>query len=195
MVGLKSIAAYRGGLHVQPRTFDEAAAAFPALKELARRYGRVRLSERTVLDYLLRDMADPAGGFHSAEDADSEGHEGKFYVWTPEEIRAVLGADAERALAYWGVDRGPNFEGKNILYVAGEPDRAAIDPLRRQLLAARAARVRPGRDDKVLAGWNGLACRALAEAGRALGRRDYVDAAVRTLAGSARSMGVTVEGL
>jgi uncharacterized protein YyaL (SSP411 family) len=138
-----------------------------------------RVCEET-LDYLLRDMADPAGGFHSAEDADSEGHEGKFYVWTPEEIRAVLGADADRALAYWGVDRGPNFEGKSNLYLAGEPDPEAIASLRQRLYQARERRVRPGRDDKVLAAWNGLACRALAEAGRALGRPDYVAAAGRT---------------
>jgi uncharacterized protein YyaL (SSP411 family) len=136
-----------------------------------------RVCEET-LDYLLRDMRDPAGGLHSAEDADSEGHEGKFYVWTADEIRAVLGADADRALTYWGVDRGPNFEGANILYLAGEPDPMAVAPLRRRLLEARGRRVRPGRDDKVLAGWNGLACRALAEAGRALGRADYVAAAV-----------------
>jgi len=110
-----------------------------------------RVCEET-LDYVLRDMTDPAGGFYSAEDADSEGHEGKFYVWTADEIRAVLGADAA-------------------------PE--AIAPLRRRLFEARERRVRPGRDDKVLAGWNGLACRALAEAGRALGRRDYVAAAVR----------------
>jgi len=138
-----------------------------------------RVCEET-LDYLLRDMVDPAGGFHSAEDADSEGHEGRFYVWTADEIRAVLGPDADRALAHWGVDRGPNFEGTNILYVAGEPDPEAIAPLRRRLYEARERRGRPGRDDKVLAAWNGLACRALAEAGRALGRPDYVAAAVRT---------------
>ena len=137
-----------------------------------------RVCEET-LDYLPRDMTDPAGGFYSAEDADSEGHEGKFYVWAADEIRDVLGADADRALAYWGVDRGANFEGKNILYLPGEPDPEAIAPLRRRLLEARERRVRPGRDDKVLAGWNGLACRALAEAGRALGRSDYVAAAVR----------------
>jgi uncharacterized protein len=137
-----------------------------------------RVCEET-LDYLLRDMVDPAGGFYSAEDADSEGHEGKFYVWTADEVRAVLGAEADRALAYWGLDRGPNFEGASILHVAGEPDPEAIAPLRRRLLEARERRVRPGRDDKVLAGWNGLACRALAEAGRALGRDDYVTAAVR----------------
>jgi len=137
-----------------------------------------RVCEET-LDYLLRDMADPAGGFHSAEDADSEGHEGKFYVWTPEEIRSVLGTDADRAMAYWGVDRGPNFEGHSILFLAGEPDPAGIAPLRHRLWEVREHRVRPGRDDKVLAAWNGLACRALAEAGRALGRADYIAAAVR----------------
>ena len=137
-----------------------------------------RVCEET-LDYVLRDMTDPAGGFYSAEDADSEGHEGKFYVWTPEEIRAVLGPDADRALAYWGVDRGPNFEGKSNLFVAGEPDPESVAPLRKRLLEARAKRVRPGRDDKVLAAWNGLACRVLAEAGRALGRADYVATAVR----------------
>jgi hypothetical protein len=137
-----------------------------------------RVCEET-LDYVLRDMTDPAGGFYSAEDADSEGHEGKFYVWTADEIRAVLGTDAERALAYWGVDRGPNFEGKNNLFLAGEPKPGSIAPLRRRLLEVRSRRVRPGRDDKVLAAWNGLMCRALAEAGRALGRTDYVAAAVR----------------
>ena len=136
-----------------------------------------RVCEET-LDYVLREMTDPAGGFYSAEDADSEGHEGKFYVWTPDEIRAVLGADADRALAYWGVDRGPNFEGKSNLFLAGEPEPESIAPLRRRLLEVRARRVRPGRDDKVLASWNGLACRAFAEAGRALGRADYVAAAV-----------------
>ncbi|HXD99283.1 MAG TPA: thioredoxin domain-containing protein [Candidatus Acidoferrum sp.] len=150
-----------------------------------------RVCEET-LDYVLRDMTDPSGGFYSAEDADSEGHEGKFYVWTAEEIRAVLGADADRALAYWGVDRGTNFEGKNNLFLAGEADPESIAQLRKRLLEARGKRVRPGRDDKVLAAWNGLACRALAEAGRALGRADYVAAAVRNaefLLGSMRRDG------
>jgi uncharacterized protein YyaL (SSP411 family) len=138
-----------------------------------------RICEET-LDYVLREMTDPEGGFYSAQDADSEGHEGKFFVWTPDEIRGVLGGDAaERALAYWGVNRGPNFEGKNILYVAGEPDPLAIAGARRALYEARERRVHPGRDDKVLAAWNGLACRAFAAAGRALNRSDYVTAAVR----------------
>jgi len=137
-----------------------------------------RVCEET-LDYVLREMTDPAGGFYSAQDADSEGEEGKFFVWTAGEIRAVLGPDADAALAYWGVDRGPNFEGRSILWVPGRPDPDGIAPLRRRLLEARAPRVRPARDDKVLAAWNGLACQALAEAGRVLGRADYVAAAAR----------------
>jgi len=137
-----------------------------------------RICEET-LDYVLREMADPAGGFYSAQDADSEGHEGKFFVWTADEIRALLGPTAAAALRYWGVEQGPNFEGKNILFVAGEPDPDRMADARRRLFEARGRRVHPGRDDKVLASWNGLACRAFAEAGRALERPDYVAAAVR----------------
>ncbi|HXU89267.1 MAG TPA: thioredoxin domain-containing protein, partial [Methylomirabilota bacterium] len=137
-----------------------------------------RVCEET-LDYVVREMTDPSGGFYSAQDADSEGHEGKFFVWTPDELRAVLGAEADAAMAYWGVDRGPNFEGKSILYLPGEPDPTRMAAARRKLYEARERRVHPGRDDKVLAGWNGLMCQAFAEAGRALGRADYVAAAVR----------------
>jgi hypothetical protein len=137
-----------------------------------------RVCEET-LDYVLREMTDPAGGFYSAQDADSEGHEGKFFVWTPDEIRAVLGAEADAAMAYWGVNRGPNFESKSILYLPDEPDPARMAAARRKLYEARERRVHPGRDDKVLAAWNGLMCQALAEAGRALGRADYLAAAIR----------------
>jgi hypothetical protein len=137
-----------------------------------------RVCEET-LDYVLREMTDPAGGFYSAQDADSEGHEGKFFVWTPDEIRAVLGAEADAAMTYWGVDRGPNFEGKSILYLPGAPDPARMAAARRKLYEARERRVHPGRDDKVLAAWNGLMCQALAEAGRSLGHADYLAAAIR----------------
>jgi uncharacterized protein len=137
-----------------------------------------RVCEET-LDYVLREMTDPAGGFYSAQDADSEGHEGKFFVWTPDEIRAVLGAEADAAMAYWGVNRGPNFEGKSILYLPGEPDAARMAAARHKLYEARERRVHPGRDDKVLAAWNGLMCQALAEAGRSLDRADYLAAATR----------------
>jgi uncharacterized protein YyaL (SSP411 family) len=140
-----------------------------------------RVAEET-LDYVLREMTDPSGGFYSAQDADSEGHEGKFFVWSAEEIRAALPpADAETALAYWGVGGGPNFEGKNILYVAGTPAPERVTDIRRRLFEVRERRIHPGRDDKVLASWNGLAARAFAEAGAALGRDDYVAAAVRNV--------------
>ncbi|OGK78886.1 MAG: thioredoxin [Candidatus Rokubacteria bacterium GWC2_70_16] len=155
-----------------------------------------RVTEET-LDYLLREMAHPSGGFFSAQDADSEGVEGKSFVWTPEEIRAAL-PDAEparAALAHWGVDDGPNFEGHSILFVPRGPTEVAstlgmaperlaalVGVARQRLYAARERRVHPGLDDKVLAGWNGLALAAFAEAGRALGRPDYVAAAVRTAA-------------
>jgi uncharacterized protein YyaL (SSP411 family) len=138
-----------------------------------------RIVEET-LDYVLREMTDPSGGFYSAQDADSEGVEGKFFVWTPDEIRAALPpAEAEDALSYWGLDRGSNFEGHNILWVPGEPDAASVANARRVLHDVREGRIHPGRDDKVLAAWNGLMCRAFAEAGQALGRADYVAAAAR----------------
>jgi hypothetical protein len=137
-----------------------------------------RVCEET-LDYLLREMRDPAGGFYSSQDADSEGEEGKFFVWTANELRAELGPDADVALSYWGVDRGSNFEGgKSILWVRGESAPEKVSRARRKLYAIREQRVHPGRDDKVLAAWNGLAARAFAEAGAALRRDDYVAAAV-----------------
>ena len=153
-----------------------------------------RVTEET-LDYLLREMAHPAGGFFSAQDADSEGVEGKFFVWTPEEIRAALSDSetARAALAHWGVDDGPNFEGDSILFVPRDPaevaaalgvspDRLArlIGQARKALYEVRERRVHPGLDDKVLASWNGLTMAAFAEAGRAFGRPDYLAAAVRS---------------
>ncbi|HEY0777263.1 MAG TPA: thioredoxin domain-containing protein [Gemmatirosa sp.] len=144
-----------------------------------------RIVEET-LDWLAREMTAPHGGFYSTLDADSEGHEGKFYVWTPAEFDAALadaglGDAAARLRAYWEVTDGGNFEGKNILLVdrdrpwAAEegPDPALADAVRRArpaLLAARARRVRPGRDEKILAAWNGLMLRAVADAARTLGR-------------------------
>jgi uncharacterized protein len=146
-----------------------------------------------TLDYLVREMLDGAGGFYSAQDADSEGVEGRFFVWTPEEIIAAVAdsadcvvADAQLFLDAYGVtDRG-NFEGSNILFVARTAAELAADRgtdsdevelglarVRRALLAVRDTQVRPGLDDKVLASWNGLALAAFAEAARVLGREDY----------------------
>jgi uncharacterized protein YyaL (SSP411 family) len=168
--------------HFEKMLYDNAQLATLYLHAwLAIRDPEYRRVAEETLDYVTREMTDPAGGFYSAQDADSEGEEGKFFVWTADEIRHVLGAGAEEALRYWGVDRGPNFEGRSILWVPGEPDPERIAAARAALLAAREGRVRPGRDDKVLAAWNGLAAGAFAQAGRALGRADYVAAAVRNV--------------
>jgi uncharacterized protein YyaL (SSP411 family) len=153
-----------------------------------------RVTEET-LDYLVREMRHPEGGFFSAQDADSEGVEGKFFVWSADEIRAALGdeATARAVLAYWGVDAGPNFEGHSILHVPRPPQEvaerlgisrealdAAVQRARAALYRVREQRVHPGLDDKVLAAWNGLALTAFAEAGRALGRADYLQVATES---------------
>jgi uncharacterized protein YyaL (SSP411 family) len=131
-----------------------------------------------TLDWALREMRGPEGGFYSALDADSEGEEGKFYVWTEEELRSLLAEDAEPLLHLWGVDRGPNFEGKSILHVAGGAvDVETLERARRTLYEARSERVWPALDDKRLTSWNALMIAALADAGAALGRTDYLDAA------------------
>jgi len=133
---------------------------------------------RKTLDYLLTDMRHHDGGFFSAEDADSEGVEGKFYVWSMAEIEEVLGDDAHTAAAYYGVTPEGNFEGENILHLS--PERAApesLEEINQKLLDRRNLRVRPGLDDKVVAAWNGLAIRAFAEAGAALRDSEYLDAA------------------
>ncbi len=138
-----------------------------------------------IVTYVLRDLRAPEGGLYSAEDADSEGEEGKFYVWRPEEIALVLdGAGlTDAAVAWWGVTKSGNFEGSNILHrpVRGDLVRPPeIDEARRRLLEARGSRVRPGLDDKVLTEWNAMFVSALAEAGAAMGRQDWLDAAAET---------------
>jgi uncharacterized protein len=129
---------------------------------------------RETLDWALREMRAPEGGFYSALDADSEGVEGKFYVWTLDELREALGDDAEAAIAYFGMTEEGNFEGKNI------PVREGAEPppgVKERLYEVRAKRVWPGLDDKRLAAWNALMISALAEAGAVLGEARYVDAA------------------
>ncbi len=146
-----------------------------------------------TLDYVQREMTSPEGGFYSTQDADSEGEEGKFYVWTPDEVREVLGPeDAEVFNLYYNVTKHGNFEGANILSVPRpldviaslskrEPEDvlAVISGARRKLYDAREQRVHPGRDEKVLTAWNGLMLRAFAEAAQALNRPDYQHTAVR----------------
>jgi len=138
-----------------------------------------RVCERT-LDWALAEMRGPEGGFYAALDADSEGEEGRFYVWTPAQIRAVLGAGAEPAIEFYGVTEAGNFEGRNILHLSGGASAAeppGLAEARRALCEARAERVWPGLDDKRLTAWNALILAALAEAGAALDRVDYLDAA------------------
>jgi hypothetical protein len=133
--------------------------------------------ERT-LDWVLREMRGPEGMFYSALDADSEGVEGKFYVWTVEEIIGALGQDADAALDWFGATDEGNFEGANVLEARGpEPDPLTKRQIRERLLEVRAQRVWPGLDDKRLTSWNALMIAALAEAGAVLERADYVNVA------------------
>ena len=152
-----------------------------------------RVCEET-LDWALREMRGSEGGFYSALDADSEGEEGRFYIWTPEEIRAVLGDSSpdetdgidfssqqvEKLMQFYGVSEGGNFEGRNILHLASGADSEPpqeLNEMRRALYEARAKRVWPGLDDKRLTAWNALMIAVLAEAGAVLGREDYLEAA------------------
>ncbi len=150
-----------------------------------------RIVEET-LDYVVREMTSPEGGFYSTQDADSEGAEGKFFVWTPAEIEQVLSAeDAALFMPYYDVTKRGNFEGKNILHVQSRTrdadetqvsDEALEESLkqsRAQLFKVREERVKPGRDEKILTSWNGLMLRSFAEAGRYLERLDYIEVATK----------------
>ena len=142
---------------------------------------------REVVDDLIAwvgaEMTAPNGGFYASLDADSEGEEGRYYVWDAGELEALLGEEAGAASAHWGVTRAGNFEGRNILHVAADADatiarvgggltreglHGLVRRARAALGAARARRTRPARDEKILASWNGLMLRALAEAARVL---------------------------
>jgi len=144
-----------------------------------------RVCEENLV-WALREMRGPEGGFHSALDADSEGEEGRFYVWTPDEIREALASAglaelAGEVIAYYGVTGEGNFEGRNILHLPGGPAAEAperIEEARRALYTYRSRRTWPRKDDKRLTSWNALMVRALAEAGAALPCADYLDAAV-----------------
>ncbi len=136
-----------------------------------------RVVEET-LAFVQREMTSPQGAFYSSLDADSEAEEGRFYLWTPPELEAALGAEDARALAQaYDVTAAGNFEGRNILHPVSSSAIELLDAARDRLMASRDRRVRPHRDEKVIAGWNGLMLRAFADAGRVLGRRDLVMAA------------------
>jgi uncharacterized protein YyaL (SSP411 family) len=137
------------------------------------------ITEET-LDYVIREMTDPAGGFYSTQDADSEGEEGKFFVWTVDEIQQVLGEQADHFIPVYGVTERGNFEGQNILELKGSlKEREIFTDARRRLFGIRESRIHPGRDDKVLTSWNGLMLAAFAEAARVLKRDDYRQVAER----------------
>ncbi len=150
----------------------------------------VRADTERLLAWVSREMTSPEGGFYSSLDADSEGEEGRFYLWDQNQIAEQLGEDAALAALHWGVTPGGNFEGRNILHVSVDTRSLAartglevsevqqrIDGVRQTLLEAREHRVRPGLDDKVLAGWNGLMLRGVAESARA-----FEDPALRAMA-------------
>jgi len=175
--------------HFEKMLYDNALliVAYAEAHQVTGRADFARVA-RDTLDYLLREMTAPDGGFYSATDADSKRPDGKseegvFFVWSEAEIRQVLGAgpETERFVSYYGVSAGGNFEGANILAVAA-PDEAthtALAPQRAALYAVRARRSPPFRDDKILAAWNGLAISAAAVAGRLLDEPRYIDAAAR----------------
>jgi uncharacterized protein len=160
--------------------------------------GEERFAEvvRDLLNYVLRDMTHPEGGFFSAEDADSEGKEGKFYCWTRAELAGLLTTEEFNvAVNYFGMSEEGNFRdhsdpnplpGQNVLSIANPnlpvEDRPVLESAKRKMLQARATRVRPHRDDKVLASWNGLMLGALARASAVLGQPDYLAAAEKNLA-------------
>ncbi|MDQ2829160.1 MAG: thioredoxin domain-containing protein [Chloroflexota bacterium] len=181
--------------HFEKMLYDNALLARVYLEAYqvtgAEEYRRV---VEETLDYVTREMTSPEGGFYAAQDADSEGVEGKYFVWTRGEIAAVVGTDdAPLVCAYYGVTERGNFEGENILHrmipladaarnagVAPHRMQAAVERARPLLLAARERRVKPGRDDKILTAWNGLTLRAFADAARVLGRDDYRAVAERS---------------
>ena len=202
MVGVTGEAMARGGIYDQlaggfARYSVDAAWVVPHFEKMLydnalllrvylhwwRRTGSAlaeRIARETA-DFLLRDLQTPDGGFASALDADTDGVEGKTYVWTPAELRDVLGAEAPAAEAVFGVTQEGTFEhGASTLQLPVDPaEPARWMEMRRRLLAARNRRAQPARDDKVVTAWNGLALAGLAEAGVLLDRPVYLTAAVR----------------
>jgi uncharacterized protein YyaL (SSP411 family) len=180
--------------HFEKMLYDQALAAGAYLDAwLATQDTFYAQSAREILNYVRRDLGHPEGGFYCGEDADSEGTEGTFYLWTPAQVREVLGKELGTVFCRsFGISEEGNFEGKNIPHldedIATLAQRVGVDPEqlahlltegRRQLFAARQKRERPHRDDKILAGWNGLAIAALARAGAVLNEAELIEAARR----------------
>jgi len=181
--------------HFEKMLYDQAMLAM-AYTEAYQATGRGRHGKVVdeILTYVLRDMTSPEGGFYTAEDADSEGKEGLFYVWTPQEIKNQLGKDlGDLFCRFYDVGPHGNFEdGRSILHTRISPDRFAarqkmevgelekiLEEGREKLFSAREKRIHPLKDDKVLTSWNGLMIAAMAKAYQAMGNKSYVDAAKR----------------
>lgn len=140
-------------------------------------YKRVAIG---ILEYVKREMLDNSGGFYSTQDADSEGEEGKFFVWAPEEIESILGAElAAKFMAFYDVTPGGNFEGHNILNIKEPGDSEQFAEARNRLFAEREKRIKPHRDEKILTAWNGLMLAAFADAAAVLGNEEYLNIAIR----------------
>jgi len=193
--------------HFEKMLYDNAqlARVYLAAYQVTKREEFARVT-RDVLDYVSSEMTSPEGGFYAATDADSEGEEGRFFVWTPAEIRAALDApNAEAVLAYYGVTDQGNFDGRSILHVSRPLTEVAgvlslaparlgelLDEARPRLYSARQRREPPHRDTKILAAWNGLMISALARAGVVLHEPAYLDrarAAARFVLGRMRPSG------
>ncbi len=179
--------------HFEKMLYDNALF-IQALTEIYLVTGKpyYRMYAEDVIAYVRRDLGAPEGAFYSAEDADSEGEEGRFYVWTPQEVAELLPEeDARAAMAYWGITPMGNFEHGRTILTATRPlaevasklgvgEDALAEGLQRSremLLRARSQRIRPLRDDKILTSWNGLMISALAKAGRAFDEPEYIQAA------------------
>ena len=174
--------------HFEKMLYDNALLSrmYLHLYQVTKNPASRRIAEET-LDYVVREMTDTGGGFYSSQDADSEGEEGKFFVWSLREILEVLGdGDGDLFCQYFNVSEGGNFEGQNILHISSSIEDAAarnkvsvdelqaiVDRGREKLFAVREQRIKPGRDEKVLTAWNGLMLASFAEASAILERSDY----------------------
>ena len=187
--------------HFEKMLYDQALLTIAYLEAYqATGAGKFKVTAKEVLEYAMRDLASPEGGFYSAEDADSEGEEGKFYLWTEQEIRAALTPeDADLAVKLFAVETQGNFDeprfdrrGKNILHLATPLDELAselhvtmdaliprLGKIQKNLFVAREKRIHPAKDDKILMDWNGLMIAALARASQVLGEKKYLEAAAK----------------
>jgi uncharacterized protein len=173
--------------HFEKMLYDNALLAIAYLEcyqaTRIEKYGRIA---EEIFAYVLRDMTADSGGFLSAEDADSEGVEGKFYIWKPEEIKIILGDEAGKKFCnYYGITKMDNFEGQNIPNLIHgeipEHDRSFINKCREKLFEYRENRVHPYKDDKILTAWNGLMIAAMAIGGRVLNNNRYTNAAEKAM--------------